>query len=240
MNLLVPEHPEPLYGIMNIDGTDFEYELYLLPILSSNPDKNMIEKDLIQRLGSRIKNGKTCLDIGVDVVERNIKNNEYCAMAFITNKKCNDSASGTLQLFDWCSNTQPVRNKGEKQIWVNDLCRITAGKKGKVSPVKALFKLFEKTTIDLLGKNARHLYLMVDNKQPAQDLSKEAQVLINIYKKYGFSRVSVDNCNFGSNHIIMKKSIDVNKSSNLTKKRGLFGGKRRRLRSTRRVFDFII
>lgn len=247
MNLLITEHPRALYGVnnnetetkklgtMNVDGTEFEYEIYLLPILSTNPDKYVIEKDLIQRLGTRTKNGKLCLDIGVDIVEKNLKNDEYSAMAFIKNKKCNDSASGTLQYMDWCSNTEKIRTNGEKQIWVNDLCRITRDKKSRVSPVKALFRLLEQTIIELLGKKADYLYLMVDNKQPIQDLSKEAEVLINIYKKYGFSIVDAANCNFGSNNIVvMKKSIDVTKSSNLTKKRGLFGAKGRRIRRTRK------
>jgi hypothetical protein len=190
----------PITGEINLEGEDFIYEIYLLPIIGSEIDKiKEKEQELVTRIGNRKQNGKICLDIDETLVRENILYNDYSSIVFVKNKNYDDNASGTMQLYDWC----------------NDLCRISAEKRN-FSPIKALLQVFEMITIKYT-KNIKYIHLMVDKEKP-----DEAEILKNIYIKYGFEVVENNECNVDDeNYIIMKKLIDKNNIPtlpNLTKK----------------------
>lgn len=193
-------------GEIQIDGTLFSYEIFLLPIIrKKEKDRNSMEEYLIKKLGTRLKDGKACLDITEDVVRSNIDNGNYSAFGFIKNltdeNEWLDEASGTMQYYDWCK-----KRKGP-QLWINDLCRITepvsspiGAKKPSTSPLKALMTVFEQVAVKLLGASLTHLYLLVRDQEP------ERSVLPGIYNKYGFSIVDIKSCHF-KDYIVMRKVV---------------------------------
>ena len=191
-------------GEMQLEGTMFSYEIFLLPIVHSDSSKiNSIQQYLINKLGTRQKDGKSCLDITEDIVRQNILDDNYSAMGFIKNisdPNWSDEASGSLQYYDWCK-----KRKGP-QVWVNDLCRITEANsatstvKPKVSPIKVLFKLFEQIAVKCIGPKLKFLHLLVEDKEP------ERSTLPAIYNKYGFHIVSSHECS-QADSIVMKKAI---------------------------------
>jgi hypothetical protein len=198
----------PIKGELHLDGEDFEYEYFLLPIVG--PNKSEIEQMLISRLGNRVQNGKKCLDIDEELVTTNLENDEYTSVVFIKNKNHDDVASGTMQYYDWC---ESGKSGGKPQIWVNDLCRI-ATQKRSVSPVKALLIVFEMIAIKYV-KGIRYIHLMVDKENPA-----EADVLTKIYSKYGYSVVDITDCEVeGDEFILMKKKIDRKSAKSSVKSR---------------------
>jgi len=206
---------KPIIGTIEMNSHEFEYEVYLLPILGA--EKESVERDLIRRLGNRMQNGKHCLDINETVVSKNIENDEYSVIAFIKNKNHDDVASGTLQYYDWCE-------KGKPQMWINDLCRISTSKQS-VSPVKALLKVFEMMT-KTYTKRLKFINLMVDN----ENLDK-ARVLIGIYKKYGFEVLRYPDCMMDdptSEYTLMRKRLDRKSPSKSKKSRTSKGGRRSR------------
>ena len=168
----VKDTTQPIMGELNYEGDDFIYEIYLLPIIGMN--KEITEQKLIQQLGNRIQNGKKCLDIDESLVYDNIINDDYSAIVFVKNKNHDDSASGTMQYYNWCESAQ---NSNIKQIWINDLCRITSEKR-PVSPIKVLLQVFEMITQKYT--TIKFIHLMVDKENP-----EEAEVLKNIYIRYG-------------------------------------------------------
>ena len=208
----------PLTGELQLKGEHFKYEVYLLPIIGSDNNKiAAVEEDLIKRMGNRMQNGKRCLEIDESVVRENIENDEYSAIVFIENKNHDDVASGTLQYFDWCDN-------GNKQLWINDLCRISTSKQ-PVSPIKALLKVFENLS-KTYTKNVNYVYLMVDNEDQVGGL-----VLIDIYKKYGFDIVSKSKCTMDdpdNEYTLMRKKIK--RTSPMTRNSKSKGGRKTRRR----------
>ena len=203
----IKDTTQSIKGELHLEGEDFEYEYFLLPIIGNN--KSETEQLLISRLGNRIQNEKKCLDIDEELVTTNINNDEYSSVVFIKNKHHDDVASGTMQYYDWC---ESGKSKGKPQIWVNDLCRITTQKRS-VSPVKALLVVFELIAAKYV-KGIRYIHLMVDKEEP-----KQAEVLTKIYGKYGYTIVDSMDCGLdGDEYILMKKKID-RKSVNLSVKR---------------------
>ena len=201
---------QAVVGELALQGEEFKYEIFFLPIVGASATKDATEKMIIARLGNRIQNGQRCLDIDEALVAENIENDEYSAIVFVKNKNYDDAASGTMQYYDWCENGTP-------QIWINDLCRI-ATQKRDVSPTKALLQVFE-TIVTKYVKGTRDIRLMVDK----HDL-KEAIVLTTIYSKYGYSIVDQRECGIDE-YFIMKKPI------------GLRGGRRtKRGRRRRRQY----
>jgi hypothetical protein len=186
---------KPITGKIHLEGHEFDYEVYLLPIIGD--DKEKVEKDLIHRIGNRMQKGKHCLDIDEAVVSQNIENNEYSAIGFVKNHAHDDSASGTMQYYDWCES-------GKNQMWINDLCRITTDKQS-ASPIKVLLKVFELIT-KTHTKGLRYINLMVDNEDV-----EGSKVLIEIYKKYGFSIITKKNCFMDdpdNEYTLMHKPLD--------------------------------
>ena len=199
---------KPITGTINLAGHKFQYEVFLLPIIG--PNKEVVEQELIKRLGTRIQNGKHCLDITEDKVKQNMTAGEYSAMIFVKNAKHDDNASASLQYHDWC-------NSGKNQMWINDLCRVSSSKQ-TVSPVKVLFQVVEMITRKY-ATELNHVNLFVDNHK-----LESRDVLVSIYKKYGFSVVSRTKClNFDpeSKYIVMRKRMSQRAST-----RRIGGGRR--------------
>jgi len=219
-------------GEMSLGNQHFTYEVYLLPIPDNHPEKQNIEEDLIRRLGSRIKNGSACLGMDETVARNNIANNLYAAVGFVKNKNHDDEASATLQHFDWCTNGKPDTEKRGKQIWICDLCRITNGIKPDQSPVKVLFSVFEKVVMETLRLKLKHIHLMVKNELLSPLVSDEAKILVNIYKKYGFSVIAPLECHVQDKYIIMRKPISF-RSKRKRKTRGKITGVKKRTIRTR-------
>jgi hypothetical protein len=194
---------KPITGELHLEGHDFKYEIYLLPIIGDDQEK--VEKELIKRMGNRMQKGKHCLDIDEEIVERNIENEDYSAIVFVENKNHDDVASGTLQYYDWCE-------QGKNQLWINDLCRLTTSKQS-VSPIKALLKVFE-IVAKKYTKRLSYIHLMVDNED-----EEGSKVLIEIYKKYGFDILTKSKCAMDdpdNEYTLMRKQIK--KRLRLTKK----------------------
>jgi len=208
----------PLTGELQLKGEHFKYEVYLLPIIGADNNKiTAVEEDLIKRMGNRMQNGKHCLHIDETIVSRNIENNEYSAIVFVENIQHNDAASGTLQYYDWC-------NKGKKQLWINDLCRISTSKQ-PVSPIKVLFNVFE-ILVKKYKKSSKYLHLFVDNED-----KNGSSVLIDIYKKYGFDVVTNRECkmdNPDNKYTIMRKQIKKISQSKTIKRKSKGGRKTKR------------
>jgi hypothetical protein len=209
-NNTIVDTSKPITGKIHLEGHEFDYEVYLLPIIGDGTEK--VEKDLIHRIGNRMQKGKHCLDIDEAVVSRNIENNEYSAIGFVKNRAHNDSASGTIQYYDWCE-------AGKNQMWINDLCRITTDKQ-TASPIKVLLKVFELIT-KTHTKGLRYINLMVDNED-----KEGSKVLIEIYKKYGFSIIKENQCSMDdpdNEYTLMRKPLVRSPSRKRSK-----GGRRRR------------
>lgn len=154
-----------------IDGHIFDVELYYSP----HQLHHMTQYSLARRLGSRkLPDQSLCLEITPETIMRGIKNQDYTLIGFVKNRNHADSASATLQYFDWC-------RTGKAQTWIHDLCRTTSdGEKQKLSPVAILFQEFGKI---VKKYNIYELYLMVENKEP------ERTKLPTVYKRYGFVQV---------------------------------------------------
>lgn len=215
-------------GVTETISAEFSYEIFLLPIIGNNANNTISQ--LINRLGDQIQNGKPCLEITKKIVEDNIENDEYTAVIFVKNKNYDDKASGTMQLYDWCSTNRKKRKINEKQMWINDLCRITENRQ-KISPIKALLQVFEMVTSKYVPE-IPYIHLMVDKTN-----MDEANTLKNIYTKYGFELVNTRECN-NKGYFTMKKLIK-SQSNFLYKTGGIFTKKRKNKRKKNTCKYFI-
>ena len=169
-------------GSFNYNELTYKYILYL-------PDLNDDEKnEVIQKFGTRKQNGKNCLDVDEATVQTYINNRDISAYIIVNELGSDETASGTLQIYDWCSGNRQklIQNR---YVWINDVCRILGNSliKSQKSPVGALFYFMEQLTVQNMGK--KDIYLFVD----ASDETNKT-VLTNIYSKnYGFTLNSLDN-----------------------------------------------
>jgi hypothetical protein len=217
---------------------DYEYTFYLPEF---EPDERT---EVISKFGNRMQkdadgNAKFCLDIGEDTIEGYIDNNQVSAYVIVNQLGSDETASGTLQIYNWC----PKKTKIKKEepidyplVWINDVCRITVAEdKLPVSPVGALFYVMEQLTIQNLGK--RDIYLFVDITNETNK-----NTLKNIYgTKYGFILNSEDNVlcrkhKAGDHLMVMKKPGLENNSGNLDLSflTLITGGKKKRNKQTKR------
>jgi len=223
-------------GEKTVEGIVFEYEYFLLPLIGLDAkEQTDAHEYIINKLGTREKNGVSCLDVTEELVRTNIENNEYAGVVFVknvSNDEWSDEASGTMQYYDWCkSHKSGLQNRS--QLWLNDICRITnqidatkqSGDKPKLSPVKVLMTIFEDIAVKYVGSELKYLHLMVENHEP------ERTVLPKIYKTYGFSTVDAKQCNVGDDMIVMRKII---KGRMTVSKRNVNTGKHTRKTKSKR------
>lgn len=169
-----------IVGLMNLDSLVYEYIIYLMPL-----EKTPLKTEVVSFFGNRIQDGKKCLKLEETDVENYINDDNPQVSAFIIVKQLvsNETASGTIQLHNWCNRTRG--QSGTYQIWINDVCRIVEPTKKKyhISPLKAFFTLIEQFAIQKLGKN--EVYLMVKKEIPI-DGNDTTDRLMHIYNSYGF------------------------------------------------------
>ena len=179
----------------------------------------------------------SCLGITRDQVTDNINTSNYSLVAELVNITTpGDRAICTLQNADWCDGAAG----GGPQVWVNDVCRISdlskEEKKAVVSPVAVLLKQIERIVGEWSLYPVNYLWLNVA-KGDGHD------ILVGIYTRYGYSIVSSDICKSTADdtYTVMNKYIGAaagagNRNTEMaTAGAGAAkGGRRRRLRSTRR------
>jgi hypothetical protein len=190
-----PEKSIPLLSKIitgNVLDESFTYTIY------PNPHRQVskIKKYLIDFFGNRIQNGEHCLGITEAIVKENIETKNLNALIHLKNNNIEDSATCALQYADHC-------NKGSKQLWISDLCRVKSHDNKIISPVKILFEVVKDFSI----KNGlTEIYLMVERDKPG------TEKLLEIYGKYGFK--VVESCVI--DHVIaMKQSlISINNLAN--------------------------
>lgn len=173
-------------GTLTVEGHTFDYILYLTPHRLAEKDR----ADIVAALGGK------CLDYTADVVEENIREQEYSAVGIVDNRHAPDRALGTLQYYDWCQQGQP-------QLWMNDLCRVrdVGSRRPTKSPVAVLIDLFEQ-----LGQefDIPAMHLAVESKGGSRNRSCPP----DIYVGYGFADTF---CDLGDDcpDLIIEKAVDA-------------------------------
>lgn len=152
------------------DDEEFMITIYTNP--SDLPDEELYE--LILRFGDSSKYSLGSLHTSKQVVSDFIEQREYSAILFVENTHRQDYTKASLQYFDWL-------DSGSPQLWINDIRRITSSK-GYTSPTKVLFDVIGDICSEYKLPNS---FLFVD-KEP----TKEAAVLCDIYKRYGYQKTS--------------------------------------------------
>jgi hypothetical protein len=211
-------------GTFSYKTLNYEYTLYLPTLI--DPERS----EVITKFGNRMQKSKVCLDVTEDVVTNYLDRGDVSAYIIINEVGSDETASGTLQIYDWCSgNSKQLLTNAF--VWINDVCRILgpSGIKTTVSPVGALFYFMEQLTVQNIKKS--DIYLFVDT-----DDESNKTALTSIYKKYGFILNSLDDTTVcpsngaGATLMAMKKPTLVSDTSSinfdfLMKRKG--GGRRK-------------
>jgi len=211
-------------GTFSYNSLTYEYTLYLPDLI--DPERS----EVITKFGNRMQKGKVCLDVDEAVVTNYLVRGDVSAYIIINEVGSDETASGTLQIYDWCSgNSKQLLTNAF--VWINDVCRILgpSGVKTTVSPIGALFYFMEQLTVQNIKKS--DIYLFVDT----DDVTNKT-ALTAIYKKYGFTLNSLDDTTVcpsngaGATLMAMKKPSLVSDTSSinfdfLMKRKG--GGRRK-------------
>lgn len=177
----------------------YEYTLYLPTLI--DPERS----EVITKFGNRMQKGKVCLDVNEGVVINYLDRGDISAYIILNQVGSDETASGTLQIYDWCSGNSKQLLKNAF-VWINDVCRILgpSGVKTTASPIGPLFYFMEQLTVQNI-KNS-DIYLFVDTHDES---NKNA--LKNIYNNYGFTLNSLDDTTVcpsngaGATLMVMKK-----------------------------------
>ena len=167
-------------GTFSYNRLNYEYTLYLPDLI--DPERS----EVITKFGNRIQKGKVCLDVTEAVVSNYLDRGDVSAYIIINEVGSDETASGTLQIYDWCSgNSKQLLTNAF--VWINDVCRTLgpSGIKTVASPVGALFYFMEQLTVQNIKKS--DIYLFVDT-----DDESNKTALTTIYTKYGFTLNSLD------------------------------------------------
>ena len=169
-------------GEFQFVNLDYEYSLYLPTLIE--PERS----EVITKFGNRMQKDKVCLDITEEVITHYLDTGSVSAYVIVNQVGSDETASGTLQIYDWCSGNKK-QLLSNAYVWINDVCRILgpSGVKTTVSPIGALFYFMEQLTVQNIKKS--DLYLFVDTHD-----ENNKNVLTSIYSKnYGFTENSIDN-----------------------------------------------
>ena len=188
-------------GNFNFEEKQYSYILYFLPLSIKH------KREVIHYFGNRkLQDSSTCLDVDINTIRDYIKNSQISVFGIVYSSEFNDVndpnadiGSGTIQIYNHLDERPDIE---DAQCWINDVCRTRnyVTEKPIVSPIKALFYLFEQLTISLLHK--RDIYLMVEYNIENEDEDKNRQIestskkLEEVYTNYGF-------------HFIERKKIGV-------------------------------
>jgi hypothetical protein len=202
-------------GTFNLDSTDYEYTMYLLPIT-----KQKEYNEIVNYFGNRIFKGSVCLEVDESAVEDYLDNDDVSAFIMINPSNIDNVASGTLQIYDWCntsskssssksssSKSSSSKSSSKSQsiddadVWINDVCRVSSSS-NTGNPLKALFYFMEQLTIQNLHKNNIKLYI--------ENEPDNVKVLKPKYESLGFVKNMIQNpeiCpNWTGTEIVMEKS----------------------------------
>ena len=194
-------------GEFNFKNLRYKYTLYLQDMVE--PERS----EVIKKFGNRMQKGKTCLDISEDDVTQYIDRKILSAFVIVNEVGSDETASGTLQIYDWCSGNKK-QLLANAFVWINDVCRILgpSGVKTSVSPIGALFYFMEQLTVQNIKKS--DIYLFVDT-----DDENNKIVLTNIYSKnYGFIENSLDDTTICPSNISKATFIVMKKPSLISDK----------------------
>lgn len=167
-------------GTFSLNSLTYEYTLYLPDLI--DPERS----EVITKFGNRMQKGKACLDVNEAVVSNYLDRGDVSAYIVVNEVGSDETASGTLQIYDWCSgNSKQLLTNAF--VWINDVCRILgpSGIKTVASPVRALFYFMEQLTVQNIKKS--DIYLFVDTHDENNKVT-----LKNIYNNYGFTLNSLD------------------------------------------------
>ena len=210
-------------GTFSYKTLNYEYILYLPNLV--DPERS----EVITKFGNRMQKGKICLDVNEAIISNYLDRGDVSAYIIVNEVGSDETASGTLQIYDWCSGNKKLL--ANAFVWINDVCRILgpSGVKTTTSPIGPLFYFMEQLTVQNIKKS--DIYLFVDTHDEG---NKNA--LTNIYKNYGFTLNSLDDTTVcpvngaGATLMAMKKPALVSDTtaidfSFLMKRSG--GGKRK-------------
>jgi hypothetical protein len=236
-------------GNFDFEENQYSYILYFLPLSIKH------KREVIHYFGNRkLEDGSTCLDVDIDTITDYIKNAQISVFCIVYSSEFNDVnnpnadiASGTIQIYNHLDEGTDIE---DTQCWINDVCRSRNYdiKKQIVSPIKALFYLFEQLTISLLHK--QDIYLMIEYNIENEDKDKNRQIkktskkLEEIYTNYGFNfmgrkKIGVINYKIMSKQIINKtldfssvnRARGVSLSSRSKRNKGVKNNKTKKTRS---------
>jgi hypothetical protein len=166
-------------GTFSYKTLNYEYTLYLPDLVDAE------RTEVIKKFGNRIQKGKICLDVNEAVVSNYLVNGDVSAYIIVNEVGSDETASGTLQIYDWCSGNKKLL--ANAFVWINDVCRILgpSGAKTIASPIGPLFYFMEQLTVQNIKKP--DIYLFVDTHDESNKIA-----LKNIYNNYGFTLNSLD------------------------------------------------
>ena len=197
-------------GTFNLDSTDYEYTMYLLPIT-----KQKEYNEIVNYFGNRMFKGSVCLEVDESAIEDYLDNDDVSAFIMINPLNVDNVASGTLQIYDWCNTSSKSSSSkssssksssksqsiGDADVWINDVCRVSSSS-NTGNPLKALFYFMEQLTIQNLHKNNIKLYI--------ENEPDNVKVLKPKYESLGFVKNMIQNpeiCpNWTGTEIVMEKS----------------------------------
>ena len=167
-------------GTFSYKTLNYEYILYLPTLVDAE------RSEVITKFGNRMQKGKICLDVNEAVVSNYLVNGDVSAYIIVNEVGSDETASGTMQIYDWCSGNSK-QLLANAYVWINDVCRTLgpSGIKTVASPVGALFYFMEQLTVQNIKKS--DIYLFVDTHD-----ENNKNALKNIYNNYGFTLNSLD------------------------------------------------
>ena len=172
-------------GNFDFEGNHFIYNLYLQPLSEIHKDEVADFFGNRKTYNATTQRDESCLNTGTnDIREYLAPNNNYGIWVFgkvwlhKEDELNDDIGSGTLQLADHLLT-------GNDQYWISDVCRTRDNdkEKSKVSPIPALFYLFEQLILQKM--NETKIWLMVNG---IEDIADPPGILEKIYTKYGFHK----------------------------------------------------
>jgi hypothetical protein len=210
MAFTFPSHSGKYIGNFDFEEKQYSYILYFLPLSEKH------QREVIDFFGNRkLEDGSTCLDVDNTTIENYIINSQVSLFCIVHSDadpySDADIGSGTMQIYNHLDDLADIE---DAQCWISDVCRTRNYDIGKpiISPIKALFYLFEQLTISLLHKNV--MYLMIEHditdadKHKNKQIKATSKILEKIYKNYGFKKHKKIQ-NIGEiNYKIMSKRIN--------------------------------
>lgn len=212
MAFTFPSYSGKYIGNFDFEENQYSYILYFLPLSTKH------QQEVIDFFGNRkLEDGSTCLDVDTSTITDYINNSQVSVFCIVYSSEFAypdvDTGSGTIQIYNHLDDLSDIE---DAQCWINDVCRTRNYdiEKSSISPIKALFNLFEQLAISLLHKNIVYLMIVHDiehaDKNKNKQIKTTSKILEKIYKNYGFKKHKKIQ-NIGEiNYKIMSKKLSNN------------------------------